>query len=68
MTKLGPHSTVPSKGVLRQAATIVLSDCGQVSGGPSWCVFRKSVTGGFGIVTSDFGNVTGGFGAVSEGF
>jgi hypothetical protein len=34
----------------------------------SHCVFRKSVTGGFGVVTDDFGNVTGDFGAVTEGF
>jgi hypothetical protein len=32
-----------------------------------YCVFRKSVTGDFGIVTDDFGNVTGDFGAVTEG-
>jgi site-specific recombinase XerD len=31
------------------------------------CVFRKSVTGDFGIVTDDFGNVTGDFGAVTDG-
>ena len=31
------------------------------------CVFRKSVTGLFGIVTDDFGNVTGHFGDVTEG-
>jgi len=31
------------------------------------CVFRKSVTGVFGIVTDDFGNVTGHFGDVTEG-
>ena len=30
-------------------------------------VFRKSVTGVFGIVTDDFGNVTGHFGDVIEG-
>ncbi len=33
----------------------------------SACVFRKSVTGVFGIVTDDFGNVTGHFGDVTEG-
>ena len=32
----------------------------------SW-VFRRSVTGDFGIVTDDFGNVTGHFGDVTEG-
>jgi hypothetical protein len=31
------------------------------------CVFRKSVTGDFGIVADDFGNVTGNFGAVTDG-
>ena len=31
------------------------------------CVFRKSVTGLFGIVTDGFGNVTGHFGDVTEG-
>jgi len=31
------------------------------------CVFRKSVTGHFGIVTGDFGNVTGHFGDVTDG-
>ena len=31
------------------------------------CVFRKSVTGDFGIVADDFGNVTGDFGAVTDG-
>jgi hypothetical protein len=31
------------------------------------CVFRKSVTGDFGIVTDDFGNVAGDFGAVTDG-
>ena len=31
------------------------------------CVFRKSVTGVFGIVTDDFGNVTGHFGDVTDG-
>jgi hypothetical protein len=30
------------------------------------CVFRRSVTGGFGIVTGDFGNVTGNSGDVTE--
>jgi hypothetical protein len=30
-------------------------------------VFRKSVTGVFGIVTDGFGNVTGDFGNVTEG-
>jgi hypothetical protein len=30
------------------------------------CVFRKSVTGRFGIVTTDFGNVTGDSGIVTE--
>jgi hypothetical protein len=30
------------------------------------CVFRKSVTGHFGIVTGDFGNVTGHFGDVTD--
>jgi hypothetical protein len=30
------------------------------------CVFRKSVTGHFGIVTGDFGNVTGDFGDVTD--
>ncbi|MEB0114847.1 IS66 family insertion sequence element accessory protein TnpB, partial [Variovorax sp. RTB1] len=30
------------------------------------CVFRRSVTGGFGIVTDDFGNVTGNSGDVTE--
>ena len=34
--------------------------------GIAWCVFRKSVTGGFGIVTDDFGNVTGHFGDVTD--
>ena len=29
------------------------------------CVFRKSVTGVFGIVTDDFGNATGHFGDVT---
>ena len=32
---------------------------------PKW-VFRKSVTGHFGIVTGDFGNVTGHFGDVTD--
>lgn len=31
------------------------------------CVFRKSVTARFGIVTDEFGNVTGDFGDVTEG-
>jgi hypothetical protein len=31
------------------------------------CVFRKSVTGVFGIVTDGFGNVTGHFGDVTDG-
>jgi hypothetical protein len=31
------------------------------------CVFRKSVTGVFGIVTGGFGNVTGHFGDVTAG-
>jgi len=31
------------------------------------CVFRKSVTDRFGIVTADFGNVTDHFGDVTEG-
>ena len=30
-------------------------------------VFRKSVTGDFGIVTGGFGNVTGHFGDVTDG-
>ena len=30
------------------------------------CVFRKSVTGVFGIVTDDFGNATGHFGDVTD--
>lgn len=33
----------------------------------SICVFRKSVTARFGIVTDEFGNVTGDFGDVTEG-
>jgi hypothetical protein len=36
------------------------------SASPRWCVFRKSVTGHFGIVTGDFGNVTGHFGDVTD--
>jgi hypothetical protein len=32
-----------------------------------WWVFRKSVTGDFGIVTGGFGNVTGHFGDVTAG-
>jgi hypothetical protein len=32
-----------------------------------WCVFRKSVTGRFGIVTAEFGNVTERFGDVTDG-
>ena len=31
------------------------------------CVFRKSVTGRFGIVTAEFGNVTDHFGDVTDG-
>jgi hypothetical protein len=31
------------------------------------CVFRKSVTGRFGIVTAEFGNVTEHFGDVTDG-
>ena len=31
------------------------------------CVFRKSVTGRFGIVTAEFGNVTERFGDVTDG-
>ena len=31
------------------------------------CVFRKSVTGRFGIVTAEFGNVTDDFGDVTDG-
>ena len=31
------------------------------------CVFRKSVTDRFGIVTAEFGNVTGDFGNVTDG-
>ena len=31
------------------------------------CVFRKTVTGVFGIVTDGFGNVTGHFGDVTDG-
>ena len=34
---------------------------------PPGCVFRKSVTGVFGIVTDGFGNVTGHFGDVTDG-
>ena len=33
----------------------------------SGCVFRKSVTGRFGIVTAEFGSVTGYFGDVTDG-
>jgi hypothetical protein len=33
----------------------------------SICVFRKSVTDRFGIVTAEFGNVTGDFGNVTDG-
>ena len=35
---------------------------------PRSCVFRKSVTGHFGIVTGVFGNVTGDFGDVTGDF
>jgi hypothetical protein len=42
----------------------VESLCRRSAGG---CVFRKSVTGVFGIVTDDFGNVTGHFGNVTGG-
>jgi hypothetical protein len=38
-----------------------------VSPTSSRCVFRKSVTGVFGIVTGGFGNVTGHFGDVTDG-
>ena len=38
----------------------------QLLGQPD-CVFRKSVTGVFGIVTGGFGNVTGHFGDVTDG-
>ena len=31
------------------------------------CVFRKSVTGRFGIVTAEIGSVTGYFGDVTDG-
>ena len=31
------------------------------------CVFRRSVTDRFGIVTAEFGSVTGHFGDVTEG-
>ena len=34
----------------------------------AWCVFRKSVTGVFGIVTGVFGIVTGVFGIVTGVF
>jgi hypothetical protein len=35
--------------------------------GPTKCVFRKSVTDRFGIVTAEFGNVTEHFGDVTDG-
>ena len=38
----------------------------QSSAAKRWCVFRKSVTGVFGIVTDDFGNATGHFGDVTD--
>jgi hypothetical protein len=34
---------------------------------PRGCVFRKSVTDRFGIVTAEFGNVTEHFGDVTDG-
>jgi hypothetical protein len=33
---------------------------------PPGCVFRRSVTDRFGIVTAEFGNVTGHFGDVTD--
>ena len=38
----------------------------QQQGVVTGCVFRKSVTGVFGIVTDGFGNVTGHFGDVTD--
>ena len=47
---------------LRQAATVHADLAKRLL-----CVFRKSVTDRFGIVTADFGNVTDHFGDVTEG-
>lgn len=45
----------------------VMAECDVPGASVAKCVFRKSVTGHFGIVTDDFGNVTGDFGAVTDG-
>jgi hypothetical protein len=39
----------------------------QIKPGEPRCVFRKSVTGRFGIVTAEFGSVTERFGDVTDG-
>ena len=53
----------------RRTAKALFKQIGEAGydGGYSRCVFRKSVTGVFGIVTDDFGNVTGHFGEVTNG-
>jgi len=72
-----PHSTDPVVAISARAGLAVVAGqdiqlaAGEgivlASGQDShWCVFRKSVTGDFGIVTDDFGNVTGHFGDVTD--
>jgi hypothetical protein len=47
-----------------QTVTVVT----EISGKRSFaCVFRRSVTDRFGIVTAEFGSVTGDFGDVTDG-
>jgi putative transposase len=67
-----PDTSARSPG-LKQAAVIALCtrqesarEVAQRLGVCRSCVFRRSVTGGFGIVTDDFGNVTGNSGDVTE--
>ena len=61
-----PHTAHRFLGTVRTAPLLAPLEPLMTTTAPH-CVFRKSVTGDFGIVADDFGNVTGDFGAVTDG-
>jgi len=63
-----PLASDPTQPLSSSAATV-----GEAADAPDprplqrWCVFRRSVTDRFGIVTAEFGSVTDHFGDVTDG-
>ena len=57
--------STPAPALVVSKAEVLLEILIVTLDAPAW-VFRKSVTGHFGIVTDDFGNVTGHFGDMTD--